>query len=745
MRFVLSWAAPLIVALWVGSPASAQTVRGVSAESPARPRIGLVLSGGGARGGAHLGVIKVLEELRVPVDYVVGTSAGSIVGAAYASGLPLAEIEREMKSLSTASLFRDVTRADATFRRKADDAMNYLGPEIGVGPDGLALPKGAVAGVSMEALLRRLTRRQSSTNFDRLTIPFRAVATDLVRSEMVVIGHGQLALAARASMAVPGAVNPVEIDGRLLVDGGLKRNLPVDVARAMGADVVIAVNIGTPLLRREDITSMLTVTDQVLRILTEENVARSVQEMTPRDVLLAPDLRTVNAADFDRLGDAAAAGEEAARAAADQLTRYSVPEDTWRRLMQARAREEGDVALRIDEVRVVGTQVVNPDVVRATMDTQAGSRFDPAVIDRDIKRVYSQGDFESVNYTLTDEPGEGRVLVAEVTEKSWGPNYLRFGLALSSELEGNSSFNLLASHRATWRNALGAEWRNELQLGHQGRLLTEWYQPLNVEQRFFIAPRIEGHDDPFDIYNQDNDDSLRLARFRRREWAAGLDLGLALGTYGEARLGLMRGRVQIGDDTSFIPAALLGIDRQTGGVQARLRLDMLDSLRFPRSGYAADLKLLFSRRAFGADDTYTKAVVSAQAATHWGPHVLRAAVRAGGNLGGGSLPDDEVFQLGGFLQLSGYRTGQLLGTEMRFGRVVYNYRLSRAGFFDGTYVGTSLEAGRIGEFAFGPNRGRLRKAGSVYFALDTPIGPFYLAYGLASGGNRTAYLFLGQP
>ena len=271
------------------------------AQDTARPRIGLVLSGGGARGGAHIGVLRVLEELHVPVDVVVGTSAGSIVGAAYASGLPLEAIEEEMKGMSTAVLFRDTARQDASYRRKSDDSYNYIGPEVGVHKDGLSLPKGAVAGVSLEAVLRRLTRRQNATDFDKLPIPFRAIATDLTSGDMVVISEGSLATAVRASMAIPGAVNPVETEERLLVDGGLTRNLPIDIARQLGVDVVIAVNVGTLLLKREQITSLLAVSEQTLTILTEANVKQSLTELRPGDVLITPNLENVTSAGFDRL------------------------------------------------------------------------------------------------------------------------------------------------------------------------------------------------------------------------------------------------------------------------------------------------------------------------------------------------------------------------------------------------------------------------------------------------------------
>ena len=281
--------------LWVAPPAAlAQPVAAAPAASaPAsplgRPRIGLVLSGGGARGGAHLGVLKVMEELRVPVDVIVGTSAGAIVAAAYASGMPLPQIDREMGRLRTEMLFRDGDRTETPLRDKVNDATNYIGPEIGVTAKGMAFPKGMVAGVSIEAVLRQLTARQRVLDFDRLPIRFRAIATDLAPSEMVVLDKGSLAVAVRASMAIPAVVDPVELDGRLLVDGGLSRNLPVDVARALGADIVIAVNIGTPLRKRSEIRGILTVSDQISRILTANNVNQSRNHFVADLISSTPD------------------------------------------------------------------------------------------------------------------------------------------------------------------------------------------------------------------------------------------------------------------------------------------------------------------------------------------------------------------------------------------------------------------------------------------------------------------------
>jgi NTE family protein len=706
----------------------------------ARPRIGLVLSGGGARGGAHLGVLKVLEDLRVPVDVVVGTSAGAIVGAAFASGMPVRDIEQEMSGLRTADLFRDVTRADAPLRRKADDEINFIGPELGLGPQGVQLPKGAISGVSLEAVLRRLTARQRSENFDGLPIRFRAVAADVATAEMVLLDHGSLSEAVRASMALPAAVNPVQIEGRLLVDGGVVRNLPVDVARALGADVIIAVNIGTPLLQRGQIVSLLSVADQMVRILTAKNVAQSLSELTPRDVLLTPDLGTVATADFDRLPEAVAAGERAARAAAATLARLAVDTATYERLAAARVTPQAD-AVRVDEVRVVGAQHVEPEVVLAAMQTRAGQPFDPDTADRDLKRIYGRGDFEHVSYRLGHEPGSGRVLTVDVAEKSWGPHYLRFGLGLSTDFTGNAFFNAMASHRWTWLNRLGAEWRNDIQIGQVERLRSEWHQPLSAAQRWFVSGWGRYERQPFDLY----EGGERLLRVRLKQALLGLDVGAPLGTQGEMRVGLLRGQARFRNEVGRVPRDELPSAR-VGALTAQLRVDALDSLRFPRTGYLADLKLQRSLPALGASTAYSKLSVDLRGAYSVGRHTLRLSISGADALGGGEdLPAHELSWLGGFLQLSGRHTGEFVGRGMRFGRLVYTYQLRSAGFLEGTFAGVSAEAGRIGDTVRGPNTVGTQHGNAIFLGVDTPFGPLYLGYGRASSSAQAVYLFLGQP
>lgn len=705
-----------------------------------RPRIALVLSGGGARGGAHIGVLKVLEELRVPVDLIVGTSAGAIVGAAYATGLPLSTIEEEMKGLSTATLFRDVARDSVPMRRKADDATNYVGPEMGLGPQGLSLPKGAVAGVALEAVLRRLTTRQHSVDFNHFPVPFRAIATDLATSEMVVIERGSLTQAVRASMAIPAVINPVEFEGRLLVDGGVTRNLPVDVARRMGADVVIAVNIGTPLLRREDITSLLSASEQMLRILTATNVAQSLKDLGPRDVLITPDLSRVSSSDFDRLADAALAGEAAARAAAEALDVHRLGQTEYATLMAARQALQGPSGQRIAEIRVTGAQRVNAQTLIDSLQTRGGDPFDPPRVDRDLARLYGSGDFEAVSYTFSEEPGRGRVLTTSVTEKAWGPHYLRFGLGLSSDFAGSSFFNLLATHRATWLNRLGAEWRNDIQIGRTDRLHTEWFQPLDTAQRFFVAAHAGGERSPFELFSEGE----RFARFRLQHTGYGADLGLQLGTQGQVRLGVRRGRVRLQNDTSLLPPGLLEADADTAALVLRLQLDTLDNVRFPRSGYALDVKVHHSQPGWGASDDYRKLSAAFRTAVGFGRHALEFSAQ-GVKAYGNSLPPYETSFLGGFQRLSGYKTNEVFGDEFLLGRVNYSHQLTSVGFLDGAYAGVSLEAARIGDTAFGPQRNKSRFGLAIYLAMDTPLGPVYLALGRGDHRRHAAYFYLGQP
>src|SRR5688572_24220470 len=334
-----AWLAAIFhfMALMMAAGAPAQE----SAPQPAtsRPRIGLVLSGGGARGAAHIGVLKVLEENRIPVDAIAGTSMGAVVGGLYASGLSAADIERVMTSVDWQDAFRDrPARKDLNFRRKLED-QNYLVKfPLGLKGRKFRLPRGLVQGQKLTQILRGLTLPVAQIqNFDDLAIPFRAVATDIVTGDRVVIDHGDLTTAMRASLSAPGVFAPVENEGRMLVDGGLSSNLPVDVAREMGVDVLIVVDCGFPLLERNKLDSVATVSQQMLAILIRHNTTEQRKTLTDRDVLIDPALGDFSSLDFGEHTKAMKAGEEAARGATERLVGLGVTDPQYARIVSARA------------------------------------------------------------------------------------------------------------------------------------------------------------------------------------------------------------------------------------------------------------------------------------------------------------------------------------------------------------------------------------------------------------------------
>ncbi|WP_454743108.1 patatin-like phospholipase family protein [Cupriavidus necator] len=755
-RWLRTLLLPAAFALAAGAAVAADAPAAVPAEGDAapsaalatpmpagrtRPRICLVLSGGGARGAAHIGVLKVLEELRVPVDCIAGTSMGSLVGGAYATGMSPAEMERLVGGLSTEKIFKErPPRQDLTVRRKLDDFTNLVTPEIGVQARGLLLPKGAVSGVQLETVLRQLARTPGYRDFDKLPIPYRAVATDLVAGTPVVFSQGELANVMRASMSVPGAVAPAEYEGRLLVDGGLTDNLPVGVARSMGADIVIAVNLGTPLMKREELSSIIGVTGQMLNILTEQNVRASLASLRPTDVLIEPALGDFSATDFDHLLAPVPIGEAAARKVADRLAPLALPPAQYAQLRAVQQAVPAPDTRPVDEIRMAPLHRVNPEYATAVMETKPGEPVDQATLDQDMRRLFGTGDFEHVNYGILEEPGK-RVLVVNAVEKSYGPDYLRFGLGLSSDFRGDAFFNLVGSYRRTWLNSLGAEWRTDVQVGQTSALTSEFYQPLDTRQYFFIAPRIELERRPVNIFQG----STRIATYDLRRFDVALDVGSQFTKYGELRVGVQTGTL---DATLSTGPAVLSPgpgDIRRGAITGRLFFDQLDSVDFPRFGYAASARVYASRPGLGADDTYVKAQADGVYVHSWGNHTVSLGFKAGSNIGGNPLPRYDLFQWGGFLQQSGYATGQLLGGNLQFARLIYYNKLARQTLLQGVYAGFSLEAGRVGAPLVPGSPTGLLKSGSVFLALDSPLGPLYLAYGRAAARTYSFYLYLGKP
>jgi NTE family protein len=680
----------------------------------------------------------VLEELHVPVDCIAGTSMGSLVGGLYAAGWSPERLEAEMVTIDWYDLFSDrPRRQDLSFRRKEDDISELVDLEIGVKRTGLTLPRGLIAGQKIGSALEWLTLPMAGIDdFDRLNLPFRAVATDLGTGDMVVLRRGSLPEAMRASMAIPGAIAPVEWEGRILVDGGLVRNLPVDVARAMGADVVIAVDVSTPLDRPELLKSVRDVARQVSGMLTRLNVET---QAPAADLLIVPALRGITSGAYHKAAAAVTRGAASARAHADALRGYALPPDAWE-AWRARQRAAAALPARIDAVRIEGESRVDRRVLERRIRARAGDPLAAGTVKEDVARLFGLGDFERVDFTLDEHDGSTD-LVYRTRDKSWGPNYLRLGLNLRNDLQGDTDFNIAGRLTATRLDALGAEWRTDAQFGETRRIYSEFYQPLDFGGIWFVAPAIDYASVRTDVFDGDQ----RVAIYQTRVGTGILAFGANMGKYGEVRAGVTRGRARA------IPtvggAGLERLDVPIAGLVGRIVVDRFDRPSFPNQGRYAVVRAFFPRQSLGSDLTYDKVSGSfVQVFSHRRHHTF-VGLDGGTNLGS-DIPFYDQFPLGGLLSLSGYRESQLRGQVFGVARVGYYRRSGRLsgdlarGF--AVYAGAWLEAGNAWASTKDISTGNLIYTGTLAVGLDTYLGPILLAYGHSDDGHSSVYLSMGR-
>lgn len=731
------------------APAPTPSAAPNAAADPGRPRIGLVLSGGGARGLAHVGVLKVLEGMQVPIDVIAGTSMGAIVGGLYASGMRAAELERELLQVRWDEVFAPrIERRHLSQRRKEEDFEISPLIELGLRDGELRTPQGAVSSRGLESLLRRYTLAvRDAKTFDELPIRFRAVATDMETGQPVILKDGDLALALRSSMSVPGVFAPTEVDGRVLGDGGLVDNTPVDVARAMGVDLVIVVNIGTPLAGRETFGSAVGLTQQMINILTEQNVQRSLASLGPRDVLIAPALGRLSSSDFGQVKQLIALGEAGARGRRDRLAALSLDAPAYSAWRAGHALRS-PAPTRLAFVRIEGSTQTNPERLEAMLESRPGQIFDAVRAERDAKRLAGGGDYTRADYQLVRE-AEGDGLVFDLEDKAWGPNYLRAGMDLSTDFRGRSAFNLKLSHNRHWLTRSGTEWRNRVQIGEVPGLFSELYHPLqwtaSRADDWFVSGHAAVERRRLPRYAADTGDESAV--FRRDIAFAGLDLGQPWGEFGELRFGWSQLRLH------GVPIV---VDDTFQGLRTRLRftetalrakavIDQLDYASFPQSGYRLEGELWRGERSGDLRGDFTRLELNASAARSWGLHTLSAHLllqMADQDAAGGL----ERYTLGGFHQLSGYQSGQLTGNDVLLMRLTWYRRLKEAPTLTrGFFVGGSFELGNAWPDRRAMSLRDLRGGFSAFIGADTGIGPLYLGFTWAPRGVPGVVLFIGRP
>ena len=717
------------------------TARATDVTSSERPRVGLVLGGGGARGAAHIGVLRELERMRIPIDAIAGTSMGAIVGGLYASGMSVAELEQLVAEMDWADAMSDEPeRGDLRFRRKQDARDYPIDLDIGLERGRPNLPLGVVQGQKLDLILRNLTLPVSHIrDFDDLPIPFRAIASDIETGEMHVMHRGDLALAIRASMSVPAALAPVRVDGHLLVDGGLVGNLPVDIVREMGVDVVIAVDVEFPLYAPDELQSAISISEQMLTILIRKETLRQIDKLDADDVLVRPQLGTFGSANFGDIVAAIEPGAEATRKEQARLRELAVGEarySEWRAQKEAPQPPKERLAF----VRVEQDSRLSAGVLESRLGVEAGDPIDADVLASEAAQLHALDVFEKVSYRLLEESG-GTGVVFDARAKSWGPSFLNFGFTLEDDFEGATNFDLRARLTRPAVNRYGGEWRIDLRLGTEPQLLTEFYQPLRTDSRLFVAPYLNLDQSNFNVFAERD----VVARLRVTEAIGGIDAGAEIGNFGEFRLGAFRGggesRVTIGDPTVPNP------DFDTGGLRALLRFDTLDKPWFPGNGVRADIAWEQSHTSLGADDRYDLVDLSVEAVRSRGKSTFGVGLEFQTTLSfDGALQD--LFRLGGFQRLSGYERGAISGPHAAVAKLLYYRRIgeSPGGLFDApVYLGGSLEAGNVWQERSDMSFGSASIHGSLFVGMDSYVGPMFFAVGAGEGGLTNFYLFIGAP
>ena len=718
-------------------PSPATTSPALQPEGP--PCVGLVLGGGGARGAAHIGVLQVMERERIPVCKIAGTSMGAIVGGLYASGYTTDELQTLIETLDWADLFTDdAPRLDQPMRRKAADFRYLLNLELGFNNGKVVMPGGLVQGQKLLLLLRRLTLSTWDVDdFDKLPIPFRAVAADIGTGQRVVMADGDLALAIRSSMSVPGAFAPLRLDGHLLVDGGMVDNVPIDIVREMGAQQLVVVDVSSPLHNVEALTNPVTIMDQMISALMIEKTQRRLATLAPDDVLIRPELGDLSAAQFDRGKEAIAAGVTAAEAALPLLRRHAVDPARYQAFRDQQRKRNFDPRL-ISFLQVAPTQSVAATrrVERALQD-EVGKPLDPERLQHGLGVAYGASRFQQLDYRLVQRGGQYGLAVVP-TERPWSV-FGKLGFQLSDNFAGRNSYMLSTEITIADINPWGAEWLNVLRAGHISGMHSEFHQPLGADGAFYIQPALQVESETLPLWADDQ----QVAEYRIKRRALGVSVGYTPSPTFSLSASLNRGRDK-SEELVGNPRDFEQDSQSFAALALNATWDSLDSIDFPTRGWRLSADYEMYRQTMGANVEGDVVRLTGDWAHAWGRYHLLLGAHLSS-----AVDDDHFFRaqgfLGGFLNLSGYDERALLGNQSALLRAVLYRRTGNTTrlFSLPIYIGASLESGNVWHARNMVDTGDLVFAGSIFAGVNTPLGPMFLAYGHNSDGQSSWYLTFG--
>ena len=709
-------------------------------QSADRPRVGLALGGGAARGFAHVGVLEWLEENRIPVDAIAGTSMGGLVGGSYAAGQTAAEVGAMVASVDWDRVFAgEVEYARKSYRRKEDRRAYPVRNELGL-RGGLRLVQSLDPGHYVELLLSRLALPHAvPLDFDDLAIPFRAVTTDLEAATVVEVGSGSLAGALRATMAIPGVFQPVLRDGRLLADGGLLNNVPADVVGRMGVDVVIAVDVNVPLQTREEMQSWVDMAGQALLLMMNERTRNVLNDHA--DHVIVPPLEGLSLMDWRRSDTIRALGYRAAAAAGDELAYLSLSPEAWEQHVGERRLRGAATPAAPQFVRVEGVESRDAKDIARAIEPVLGTELDPDELEIRLTLLAGRGRLGSLGYDLAKD-GDRTGIEVRASEKPHGPPFLDLATGfeyLGGELDLLGGTRLTVMHAGT-RNA---ELRLDLalELGWEADALLDYYLPVGGST-VFVAPRIGLHSGRRRVPIDEDP----AAGYRTRRALAGFDLGVALGPRSELRIGYQG--AALGARVERGAPLLQDLDGWEHGGRLRWVYDGHDHWLVPASGTRIETEARWLAAAPGQSTGFGQAQVTSTTFFSVGNGGRVFLALAGTTALDDQLPVFYQPTLGGPFRLGAFDRDRFRGVRTGYAGTGYFHRVGRLPDLVGgaVYAGAWFESGWVRAGAALPTAGHDAPgiSASAGLLVDTVLGAVFVSSSIAHGARRL-HVALGRP
>jgi len=707
-----------------------------------RPVVGVAFGGGSARGIAHVGVIRWLAEHRIPIDVAAGTSMGGLIGGSFASGMDADELEAMLAAINWDEMFGSSTFKFKNIRRKNDARAYPSRLEFGL-KRGIVPPTSLNTGEQVELLLGGIAAPYGDiSHFDELPTPFRAVAVDLVSATQVILDRGSLAQAMRATMSLPLIFPPVELDGRVLVDGGAMNNVPADVVRSMGADRVIAINVGN-LNDPEGLSYTLlglagATLDAMMRASTKSSIAAA-------DVIVDVPLKAYGSLDWRRSADLIREGYKAAEALSEELLPFAVSEaeyELWKQDRQSRRRQTPPLPAFVTVEGFAGDDARRLDTLLAR---HVGVALDTGALETDLEQLSGLDRYETVTWQIVRNDAGDHGLLVRARAKPYAPPFMMLGLNLENTTSSDFRITMTARYLSFDVLGSGSELRVDGTLGSNPAAGIELYQPLGPTP-LFVAPYAGVGTATFNLIQ---DDAV-VARYGQTFLRAGANVGVNLGAYSDLRLGAYIGHLDAGIEVG--DPGLPEIEGKETVAELVWRYDGQDSTVVPSSGTNAETR--FSYVFDGPDltlpvETVRSSVELTQLSgtanrfwslSEWGR--LFAYGGLGTSFDKSPLPIHQ-FQLGTPLRLGSYDAGELRGDHYYIATGGYLRQLGRLPDFMGgpVYAGGWLENGdTFNDWDLATWRTSI----SAGIIMDTLVGPVLIGGSTDFDGRWRTYIGVGR-